>query len=204
MSRPGFDSQIQDLHQEQINIKFDNVGANWRALNQHTDEVEILREMMKEREELLEALANAPEGAEQEEETFAEHYGDEDQAEEVGDSESDGHGDKTSKGRVTIDHAHRPHTQGGVTYDYFMGHEEGDSALGILERGVPCEFHTQGALDYQDKDVRSVSQLRKYLTGNNMPFRLDPKAESRGEILVKDDGANTRLSPHRAADRQAR
>lgn len=108
LSRPGFDTKIEDLNQEQIDIKFDNVGANWRALNQNRDEVEALREMMREREKLVEALAN---GAGQEEEILAEHYDDDDQAEDMDEMEDD---DKSSKNGVVIEEsaelAHRPQT----------------------------------------------------------------------------------------------
>ena len=76
-----------------------------------------------------------------------------------------------------------------------MGPDEDMSALEVLERGVPCEYHRQRDLDYGQSDARSVGQLRKYLSGNNMPFRVNPKAESRGEILNRKDGAHTRLSP---------
>ena len=37
-----------------------------------------------------------------------------------------------------------------------------------------------------------------------MPFRVDYKNESRGEILVKKDGMNTRLTPRKSVDRAAR
>ena len=142
LSRPGFEGQLQDLQEERINICFDNVGGNWLALNRDVNEVEQLRDMMKEREALIEQLLTAPEGnQEQEEETLAEHHDEDDEAEEMDGSRSDKKGSGSEAAGSNQEQPIDPLLQADITYDYFLGNEGNDSQMGILERGLSCEYH---------------------------------------------------------------